>query len=154
VLIFNTAHFCFYKEFPPMHPLHFSLNLANLVIWILFSVPSAYCKSIWTWTEPWIEYFLVCYVALLWNILVFFLYRHIWINELGWLIQYSDELQVGWLGFYSQQGQETVQTGSGAHPASYPKDTRGSFPGSKAAGITVPLYIVDSISPRFGRQIL
>jgi hypothetical protein len=27
-----------------------------------------------------------------------------------------------------------VQTGSGAHPASYPMSTRGSFPGGKAAG--------------------
>jgi hypothetical protein len=27
-----------------------------------------------------------------------------------------------------------VQTGSGAHPASYPMGTRGSFPGGKAAG--------------------
>jgi hypothetical protein len=27
-----------------------------------------------------------------------------------------------------------VQTGCGAHPASYPMDTRGSFPGGKAAG--------------------
>jgi hypothetical protein len=27
-----------------------------------------------------------------------------------------------------------VQIGSGAHPASYPMCTRGSFPGSKAAG--------------------
>jgi hypothetical protein len=27
-----------------------------------------------------------------------------------------------------------VQNGSGAHPASYPVGTRGSFPGSKAAG--------------------
>jgi hypothetical protein len=27
-----------------------------------------------------------------------------------------------------------VQNGSGAHPASYPMGTRGSFPGSKAAG--------------------
>jgi hypothetical protein len=27
-----------------------------------------------------------------------------------------------------------VQNGSGAHPASYPKGTRDSFPGSKAAG--------------------
>jgi len=26
-----------------------------------------------------------------------------------------------------------VQTGSGAHPASYPVDTRDSFPGGKAA---------------------
>jgi len=27
-----------------------------------------------------------------------------------------------------------VQTGSGAHTASYPMGTRGSFPGGKAAG--------------------
>jgi hypothetical protein len=27
-----------------------------------------------------------------------------------------------------------VQTGSGAHPASYPMDIGGSFPGGKAAG--------------------
>jgi hypothetical protein len=27
-----------------------------------------------------------------------------------------------------------VQNGYGAHPASYPTGTRGSFPGSKAAG--------------------
>jgi len=27
-----------------------------------------------------------------------------------------------------------VQTGSGPHPASYPKGTGGSFPGGKAAG--------------------
>jgi len=27
-----------------------------------------------------------------------------------------------------------VQTGSGAHPASYPMGTRGSFPRGKAAG--------------------
>jgi hypothetical protein len=27
-----------------------------------------------------------------------------------------------------------IQNGSGAHPASYPMGTRGSFPGSKAAG--------------------
>jgi hypothetical protein len=27
-----------------------------------------------------------------------------------------------------------VQNGSGAHPASYPMVTRGSFPGGKAAG--------------------
>jgi hypothetical protein len=28
-----------------------------------------------------------------------------------------------------------LQTGSGAHPDSYPMDTRGSFPGGKAAGV-------------------
>jgi hypothetical protein len=30
--------------------------------------------------------------------------------------------------------QHHVQTGGGAHPASYPVGTRGSFPGDKAAG--------------------
>jgi len=28
----------------------------------------------------------------------------------------------------------SAQTGSGAHPASYPMETRGYFPGGKAAG--------------------
>jgi hypothetical protein len=28
-----------------------------------------------------------------------------------------------------------VQNGSGAHPASYPMDSSGSFPGGKAAGV-------------------
>jgi hypothetical protein len=28
-----------------------------------------------------------------------------------------------------------IQNGSGAHPASYPMGTRGSFPGGKAAGM-------------------
>jgi hypothetical protein len=30
--------------------------------------------------------------------------------------------------------QHRVQNGSGAHPASYPVGSRGSFPGDKAAG--------------------
>jgi hypothetical protein len=30
---------------------------------------------------------------------------------------------------------QRVQNGSGAHPASYPMDTRCSFPGGKAAGV-------------------
>jgi hypothetical protein len=34
-------------------------------------------------------------------------------------------------GNFSHDG---VQNGSGAHPVSYPMDTRGSFPGGKAAG--------------------
>jgi len=28
-----------------------------------------------------------------------------------------------------------IQTGSGAHPTSYPMGTRGSFPGGKEAGV-------------------
>jgi len=28
-----------------------------------------------------------------------------------------------------------AQNGSGVHPASYPVETRGSFPGGKAAGV-------------------
>jgi hypothetical protein len=30
---------------------------------------------------------------------------------------------------------QRAQKGSGAHPASYPMGTRGSFPGGKAAGV-------------------
>jgi hypothetical protein len=30
---------------------------------------------------------------------------------------------------------QSVHTGSGAQPASYPMGTRGSFPGAKAAGV-------------------
>jgi hypothetical protein len=42
--------------------------------------------------------------------------------------------------FESRQGQEysflhVVQTGSGAHPASYPMGTDGSFPGIKWSGL-------------------
>jgi len=36
-------------------------------------------------------------------------------------------------GNYSLQ--HHMQTGSGAHPASYPTDNTGSFPGGKAAGV-------------------
>jgi hypothetical protein len=39
-----------------------------------------------------------------------------------------------------------VQTGSGAHPASYPLDTAGSFPGGKAASAwsytSTPQYVL------------
>jgi hypothetical protein len=52
-------------------------------------------------------------------------------------------LRDGQPGLNSRQGQgrkgflsfrHRVQTYSGAHPASYPVGTRGSFPGGKAAG--------------------
>jgi hypothetical protein len=48
----------------------------------------------------------------------------------GWTIEGS--------GFESREGQEfsllhVVHTGSGVHPASYPLDTGGPFPGGKAA---------------------
>jgi len=49
-------------------------------------------------------------------------------------------LGAGRSGFYSIPGgagnfslQHRVQNGSGAHPASYPMSTRGSFPQGKAA---------------------
>jgi hypothetical protein len=57
--------------------------------------------------------------------------------------QSVQRLAKGWTtkgsGFESRWGQEfsllhVVQTGSGAHPASYPTGTGGSFPGSKAGG--------------------
>jgi hypothetical protein len=37
-----------------------------------------------------------------------------------------------WVGNFSPH--HRIQTGSGAHPVSYPMGIRGSFPGSKAAG--------------------
>jgi len=56
-------------------------------------------------------------------------------------------MSMGWaVGVHSRQGQTSlscpprldvyhrIQNGSGAHPASYPMGTRGSFPGGKAAG--------------------
>jgi hypothetical protein len=36
--------------------------------------------------------------------------------------------------FYLRHSIQTDQTGSGAHPASYPMGTGGSFPGGKATG--------------------
>jgi hypothetical protein len=60
------------------------------------------------------------------------------------IAQLVQQLAVCWttegLEFKSQQGQELsllhiVQTGSGAHPASYLMGTRGSVPRDKAAGV-------------------
>jgi hypothetical protein len=54
-----------------------------------------------------------------------------------------DSWATGWtievLGLDSRRGlgaalHHRVQNGSGAHPASYPMGTRGSFPGGKASG--------------------
>jgi hypothetical protein len=51
---------------------------------------------------------------------------------------------MGWMAegskFESWEGQEfsllhVIQTGSGAHPASYPIGMGGSFPGGKEAGV-------------------
>jgi hypothetical protein len=55
----------------------------------------------------------------------------VWRLATGWTTEGSE--------FESQYGQEfpllhVVQTGSWAHPASYPMDTEGSFPRGKAAG--------------------
>jgi hypothetical protein len=53
---------------------------------------------------------------------------------------YSAELQAGWSGAWVTAGagnfslHHRVQTGSGAHPVSYPMGRRGSLPGGKAAG--------------------
>jgi len=46
------------------------------------------------------------------------------------LISIVTRLRAGWQGFYLRH---RVQTGSGAHPGSYPEDT-GIFPRGKAAG--------------------
>jgi hypothetical protein len=55
----------------------------------------------------------------------------VWRLATGWTTEGSE--------FESRQSQElsllhVVQTGSGAHPASYPMGTGGSFSGGKAAG--------------------
>jgi hypothetical protein len=52
---------------------------------------------------------------------------------------YSAGLRAGWgvrvpAGAGNFSLHHCVQTGSGAHPASYPLGTRGSFPGCKATG--------------------
>jgi hypothetical protein len=39
-----------------------------------------------------------------------------------------------WAGVGNFSLHHYIQNGSGAHPASYPVGTRGSFPGGKAAG--------------------
>jgi hypothetical protein len=63
--------------------------------------------------------------------------------EPWWLSRYRAGLRAGRSGFLkvrfpAEAGNlflhHRVQNGSGAHPASYPMRTRGSFPGGKAAG--------------------
>jgi hypothetical protein len=53
---------------------------------------------------------------------------------------YSTGLQAGWSVFQVLAGSGNslhhhIQAGSGAHPASYPMGTRGSFPGDKASRV-------------------
>jgi hypothetical protein len=83
-------------------------------------------------------FFLDAYVLCehLLNILCVSLY-HINIHTAQW---YSTGLRAGWSGVRVPTGDgnlsihHRVQTGSGAHPASYPMVTGSSFPGGKAAG--------------------
>jgi hypothetical protein len=56
---------------------------------------------------------------------------------MGYLSQSVQRLATGWVT--ENSGEEfsllhVVQTGSGAHPASFPMGTGGPFPGGKAAG--------------------
>jgi disulfide bond formation protein DsbB len=52
-----------------------------------------------------------------------------------YLLQY---IVTGWMiGGWNFSLHHRVQTGSGAHPASYPVSTRGSFPGGKWLGSEV-----------------
>jgi hypothetical protein len=64
---------------------------------------------------------------------------HLSFQESGWLSWYNDGLRAGRPEFESRQGQDfspvhSVQTGPGAHPASYPMGTGGDLPGGNAAG--------------------
>jgi hypothetical protein len=57
---------------------------------------------------------------------------------MGSLSRYSDGLRAGLPKFDSRQGQDfslvhNIQTGSGAHPASYPLVKGVLYPGGKAA---------------------
>jgi hypothetical protein len=51
---------------------------------------------------------------------------------LGYVLDDRDSIPGGGVGNFSLH--QRVQNGSGAHSASYPMGTRGSFPGGKAAG--------------------
>jgi hypothetical protein len=70
-----------------------------------------------------------------------FCFQHIPSEGGAWIPQwYSAGLRAGWSGVWVPVGagnfspHHRVQTGSGAHPSSYPTGTRGSFPGGKADG--------------------
>jgi hypothetical protein len=87
------------------------------------------------WCDPWQS----CAVLIIRPVLTNF---HIVLLPLGsgmsqW---YSAGLRAVWLGVRVPTGagnfsrHHRVQTGSGAHPASYPMGTRASFPGGKATG--------------------
>jgi hypothetical protein len=62
-------------------------------------------------------------------------------TEPGKLSCYTNVLRTGRPAFDSRQGQEiflcfnSIQTGSGAHPASTPVGTEANFSGGKAAGM-------------------
>jgi hypothetical protein len=67
-------------------------------------------------------------------------YLKVWIHEHRLAQWYNAWLRPGWSGVQDPAGagnfslNHSVQTSSGAHTASYPMGTRGSFSGSKAAG--------------------
>jgi hypothetical protein len=69
-----------------------------------------------------------------------FLYSYLHFTRAGIAQWYSAELRAEWTGVRVPAGtgnfslHHRVQTGSGAHPASYPVGTRCCFPGGKAAG--------------------
>jgi hypothetical protein len=54
--------------------------------------------------------------------------------ELGYGLEDRDSRVRFPAGVWNFSFHHRVQNGSGAHPASYPMSTRGSFPGGKAAG--------------------
>jgi hypothetical protein len=49
-------------------------------------------------------------------------------------VQYLDVSETAYFHYFDPF-HHCIQKGSGAHPASYPMGTRGSFPGDKTAGV-------------------
>jgi hypothetical protein len=113
---------------------------------------SGFCRLFFVFERSWLHLSLRMLVILteVLHGLSSFLYVNAGIEIWNWLLTfpsragiaqwYSAGIRAGWSGVRVPLGARNfsphhrVQTGSGAHTASYPMDTRGSFPGGKAAG--------------------
>jgi hypothetical protein len=107
--------------------------------------------TIYLWRSSYKEYLcqllqneLLCYSELHWVRMCTqaeggYFKQFLWTEGAGIAQWYSSGLQAGWLGVQvlTESGNFSlclhIQTGSGAHPVSYPVDTRGSFPGGTVA---------------------